>query len=138
MGVACLLNALRCGRTHCYVTGPFFLILAGVALLYRIGILPLGARGWSTFPILVRASEPYLCKQDRPGKLPRSLKSRASRRSSRPASFVLAGPSAAPPYSLIATPLKAAAATELEVAAGVRSPYESMENTATRASPLAL
>jgi hypothetical protein len=47
MGVACLLNARHCGRTHCYVTGPFFLILAGVALLYGIGILPLGARGWS-------------------------------------------------------------------------------------------
>jgi hypothetical protein len=47
MGVACLLNARRCGRTHCYLTGPFFLILAGVALLYGIGILPLGARGWS-------------------------------------------------------------------------------------------
>jgi hypothetical protein len=48
MGVACLLNARRCGRTHCYVTGPFFLILAGIALLYGIDILPLGARGWST------------------------------------------------------------------------------------------
>lgn len=22
MGVACLLNARRCGRVHCYVTGP--------------------------------------------------------------------------------------------------------------------
>jgi len=48
MGVACLLNARRCGRTHCYATGPFFLILAVVALLYGIGIVPLGARGWST------------------------------------------------------------------------------------------
>ena len=48
MGVACLLNARRCGRTHCYVTGPFFLILAGIALLYGIRILPLGTRGWST------------------------------------------------------------------------------------------
>jgi hypothetical protein len=29
MGVACLLNARRCGRIHCYFTGPFFLLLAG-------------------------------------------------------------------------------------------------------------
>lgn len=48
MGAACLLNARRCGRIHCYATGPFFLLLAGVALLYGIGVLPLGANGWST------------------------------------------------------------------------------------------
>ena len=47
MGAACLLNARRCGRTHCYLTGPFFLLLAGVSLLYGIGALPLGAHGWS-------------------------------------------------------------------------------------------
>lgn len=46
MGTVCLLNAHRCGRTHCYLTGPFFLLLAGVALLYGIGVLPLGANGW--------------------------------------------------------------------------------------------
>ena len=27
MGVACLLNARHCRRTHCYVTGLFFLLL---------------------------------------------------------------------------------------------------------------
>ena len=42
MGVACLLNARSCGRIHCYVTGPFFLLLAGVGLLYGLGVLPLG------------------------------------------------------------------------------------------------
>ncbi|HEV2111849.1 MAG TPA: hypothetical protein VGT99_10890 [Gammaproteobacteria bacterium] len=46
MGVACLVNAKRCGRMHCFVTGPFFLLLALVSLLYGTGILPLGARGW--------------------------------------------------------------------------------------------
>jgi len=35
-------------RIHCYFTGPFFLVLAGVALLYGVGWLPLGAKGWST------------------------------------------------------------------------------------------
>lgn len=47
MGVACLLNARRCGRVHCFFTGPFFLLLALVALLHGSGILSLGQRGWS-------------------------------------------------------------------------------------------
>ena len=51
MGVACLMNARRCKRTHCYVTGPFFLLLAGIALLYGVGALPLGAQGWSTLSL---------------------------------------------------------------------------------------
>jgi hypothetical protein len=61
MGVACLVNARRCGRTHCYVTGPFFLILAGIALLYGIGILPLGARGWSTLSAVFAIGGVTLC-----------------------------------------------------------------------------
>jgi hypothetical protein len=46
MGGACLVNAKRCGRRHCYVTGPFFLALAIASLLYGLGILSLGPRGW--------------------------------------------------------------------------------------------
>jgi len=26
MGVGCVINAARCGRLHCYLTGPVFLI----------------------------------------------------------------------------------------------------------------
>ena len=47
MGVACLVNAWRCGRLHCFVTGPYFLLLAFLSLLYGLGILDLGTRGWS-------------------------------------------------------------------------------------------
>ena len=36
MGVACLLNARRCGRIHCYSTGLFFLLLALTGLLYAL------------------------------------------------------------------------------------------------------
>lgn len=61
LGVACLLNARRCGRTHCYVTGPFFLLLAGIALLYGIGVLPLGARGWSTLSLALVVGSVVLC-----------------------------------------------------------------------------
>ncbi|MDE2197040.1 MAG: hypothetical protein KGJ56_07610 [Gammaproteobacteria bacterium] len=46
MGGACVLNARRCGRLHCFITGPFFLLLAAMALLYGLGILPLGQHGW--------------------------------------------------------------------------------------------
>jgi len=28
MGTACIVNALRCGRVHCYLTGPFFFLMA--------------------------------------------------------------------------------------------------------------
>lgn len=33
MGVACLVNARGCGRLHCFVTGPLFL-LAGLATAF--------------------------------------------------------------------------------------------------------
>lgn len=48
LGGACLVNAKRCGRRHCYLTGPFFLALALVSLLYGLGVLPLGRHGWQT------------------------------------------------------------------------------------------
>ena len=47
MAGACLVNALRCGRTHCYVTGPFFILTALASLAYGLGWLPLGPSGWS-------------------------------------------------------------------------------------------
>jgi hypothetical protein len=47
MGAACAVNALRCGRMHCYFTGPFFFLLALLALLYGAGIVPLGRYGWN-------------------------------------------------------------------------------------------
>jgi hypothetical protein len=46
MGAACLVNAKRCHRLHCYITGPFFLLLALVALLFGFGVIDLGPRGW--------------------------------------------------------------------------------------------
>jgi len=47
MGGACIVNAIRCGRVHCYLTGPFFLVMALVALSYGLGILHLGGNGWN-------------------------------------------------------------------------------------------
>ena len=47
MGGACIANASRCGRIHCYFTGPFFLSAALAVFLYGIGVIPLGAMGWN-------------------------------------------------------------------------------------------
>ena len=47
MGAGCIANALRCGRVHCYLTGPFFLLMALVTLLYGLGVMPLGRNGWN-------------------------------------------------------------------------------------------
>lgn len=36
MGIACLVNAARCHRLHCYLTGPYFLLMAlaaGIAFM---------------------------------------------------------------------------------------------------------
>lgn len=46
MGGACLINARRCGRRHCYFTGPFFLFMALTSFAYGVSWLPLGAHGW--------------------------------------------------------------------------------------------
>jgi hypothetical protein len=46
MGLACVVNALRCGRIHCYLTGPFFLLMAVATVLHGSAKLSLGANGW--------------------------------------------------------------------------------------------
>jgi hypothetical protein len=61
MGVACLANARRCGRVHCYATGPFFLILAGGSLLYGLGVMPLGSNGWNTLGLILLVGSIVLC-----------------------------------------------------------------------------
>ena len=52
MGLACIVNALRCGRVHCYLTGPFFLLMALVALSYGLGILYIGGNGWNLLGLI--------------------------------------------------------------------------------------
>jgi len=46
-GIACVANARRSGRRHCYLTGPFFLALAALSLLHGSGVLSLGPWGWA-------------------------------------------------------------------------------------------
>ncbi len=46
-GFGCLANARRCGRLHCFFTGPFFLAMALVSLAHGFGVISLGSYGWA-------------------------------------------------------------------------------------------
>ena len=49
-GVACLANAFRCGRLHCYFTGPLFLLGAAATLRENMGCsLPPRGLVWGTW-----------------------------------------------------------------------------------------
>lgn len=61
MGLACIANARRCGRVHCYITGPFFLAMALVTLLYRFGFVPLGRNGWNLIGLINLVGAMLLC-----------------------------------------------------------------------------
>lgn len=61
MGTGCVLNALRCGRTHCYFTGPFLLLMAVVTVLFGLGVAPLGKFGWSIISVTVVLGSFLLC-----------------------------------------------------------------------------
>lgn len=54
-GVACIANAARCGRLHCYFTGPLYLLAAAYLLLAELGLVPLVKPGWFLL-ILLAAS----------------------------------------------------------------------------------
>lgn len=46
MGTACMINARRCGRTHCRYTGPYFLAMTAPVLLLGTGVISDGIYGW--------------------------------------------------------------------------------------------
>ena len=37
MGVACVYNARHCGRLHCFITGPLYLVAAGASFSVGLG-----------------------------------------------------------------------------------------------------
>jgi hypothetical protein len=61
MGAACIANARRCGRVHCFITGPFFVLMALITLLYGLSVLPLGSRGWNIISLAVLIGAIVLC-----------------------------------------------------------------------------
>ena len=46
MGTACILNARRCGRTHCRYTGPYYLAMMVPTFALGSGIMAVGPTGW--------------------------------------------------------------------------------------------
>jgi hypothetical protein len=61
MGTACIANAFRCQRVHCYLTGPFFLLMALVTLVYGLGVVPLGRNGWNWIGLTILVGALALC-----------------------------------------------------------------------------
>ncbi len=46
MGAACILNARRCGRTHCRYTGPYYLAMIAPTFVFGLGVIDVGIVGW--------------------------------------------------------------------------------------------
>lgn len=61
MGTACIANAVRCGRVHCFLTGPFFVVMALITFLYGLGAVPLGQHGWNVIGLMVLVGGAALC-----------------------------------------------------------------------------
>ncbi len=53
MGTACLLNARRCGRTHCRFTGPFYLATVIPVLALGLGIVSYGIESWVVLGVFI-------------------------------------------------------------------------------------
>jgi hypothetical protein len=53
MGIACILNAQQCGRTHCRYTGPYYLAMIVPVAVVGLGIAPLTPYGWIALGILI-------------------------------------------------------------------------------------
>jgi hypothetical protein len=53
MGAACLINARRCGRTHCRFTGPYYLAMIAPVLVFGSGLVALGFSGWLVLAALI-------------------------------------------------------------------------------------
>ena len=53
MGTACILNAKRCGRTHCRYTGPYYLTMIAPTLVLGLGFLSVGLPGWLILAFLI-------------------------------------------------------------------------------------
>jgi len=46
IGMACILNARRCNRTHCRYTGPFYLAMIVPVMLLGTGLVAVNMFGW--------------------------------------------------------------------------------------------
>src|ERR1700687_2800046 len=49
MGTACILNARRCGRTHCRYTGRYYLAMIVPVAILAAGVVAVGSLCWLLF-----------------------------------------------------------------------------------------
>src|SRR5258708_5944012 len=55
MGTACMLNARRCGRTHCRYTGPYYLAMIVPVIVLASSAVSVGFYGWLVLGVLILA-----------------------------------------------------------------------------------
>jgi hypothetical protein len=55
MGIACIVNARRCRRTHCRYTGPFYLMMLAPVFVLGSGIVSVGIHGWLLLGAIIMA-----------------------------------------------------------------------------------
>ena len=55
MGTACILNARRCGRTHCRYTGPYYLGMIVPVLVLASGAASTDFFGWLILGVFILA-----------------------------------------------------------------------------------
>ena len=53
MGTACILNAMRCRRTHCRYTGPYYLAMILPVLALAFGPLSASSYTWAALALLI-------------------------------------------------------------------------------------
>lgn len=53
MGVTCMINVRRCGRVHCYATGPLFLAMAAFLVAVAAGWAPEAWFGPASIAVVV-------------------------------------------------------------------------------------
>lgn len=69
MGTACLWNARRCKRRHCFWTGPFFLVMALAVLAHGYHFVDLGNQGWKWLGVTIGIGAwGIIVVTERPGK----------------------------------------------------------------------
>lgn len=53
MGTACILNAKRCGRTHCRYTGPYYLAMIAPVGVLGSGLVSAGIYVWLVLAFVI-------------------------------------------------------------------------------------
>src|SRR6266540_7131396 len=53
MGIACILNSRRCGRTHCRYTGPYYLAMIAPVLVFASNLVTVELFGWLVLGVLI-------------------------------------------------------------------------------------